>query len=408
MIARLEGERIVLPGIATAHSHAFQRALRGRTQRRASSKESFWSWRGLMYALASKLDPESIYALSRFAYAELALAGVTAVGEFHYVHHQPDGTPYDDRIALADAAVRAARDVGLRITLLRVLYHRAGPGRPAEEGQGRFCDADVERGLEDARAIAARFGGDPGVRVGVAPHSVRAVPREWTREAAAFARAEKMPIHMHVAEQRREIEQCVGEHGLRPVQLLEQDGVLDESFVAVHATHLTDDEARALGAARAFACICRTTERDLGDGLCDAAALVEAGARLCTGVDSHAVSDPFEEARAIELDDRSRAEARAVAGEAPLLLRAATRSGYEAIGLGDACDEDQVALDATDPALAGATATPDLLDDAVIFGATPRAVRDVNVGGRQIVADGELPGYGEIREAFERTLAALT
>jgi formiminoglutamate deiminase len=401
----MDGDRIVLPGLATAHSHAFQRALRGRTQRRTSESASFWSWRGLMYSLASQLDPERIYALSRFAYAELALAGVTAVGEFHYVHHQPDGTPYDDRIALADAVVRAARDVGLRITLLRVLYHRAGRGRPAEESQRRFCDPDVANGLDDARAIAARFAGDSGVRIGIAPHSVRAVPREWIREAAAFARAEEMPLHMHVAEQRREIEECVAEHGVRPVELLAEDGVLDDRFVAVHATHLIAEEARALGAARAFACICRTTERDLGDGLCNAADLVEAGGRLCTGVDSHAISDPFEEARAIELDDRSRAEARAVAAEASLLVRAATSWGYEAIGFAGACEEDRVTLDATDPALAGVAAS--LLDDAVIFAASPRAVRDVEVGGTRVVENGELAAYHAIRESYERTLRDL-
>ncbi len=405
-IARLEGERVVLPGLATAHSHAFQRALRGRTQRRASGGASFWSWRGLMYQLAAGLDPERIYHLSRFAYAELAMAGVTAVGEFHYVHHQPDGTPYDDRIALADAVVRAARDVGLRITLLRVLYHRAGPGLAAAPAQERFCDARVEDALEDADRVRGRFATDPCVEVGVAPHSVRAVPREWIREAASFARSRGMPLHMHVAEQRREVVECQGEHGLRPVQLLAEDGILDERFAAVHATHLLADEAQALGAARSFACICRTTERDLGDGLCDAAALVAAGARLCTGVDSHSVTDPFEEARAIELDDRSRAEARHVAAEAPSLLHAATEGGYAAIGMEGRSDADRVTLDARDPALSGLD--PSLVDDAVVFAAGPRAVRDVVVGGEAVVRDGVHRDYEEIREAWEKTLSELS
>jgi formiminoglutamate deiminase len=404
-VARLDGDRILLPGIATAHSHAFQRALRGRTQRRVSGSASFWSWRGLMYALAEELDPERIYALSRFTYAELALAGVTAVGEFHYVHHQGDGTPYDDRIVLADAVVRAARDVGLRITLLRVLYHRAGPGLAPEGAQRRFSDASPDDALADVEAIATRFRDDPAVTVGVAPHSVRAVPRHWLREAASFARARRMPLHMHVAEQRREIVECEGEHGLRPVQLLAEDGVLDASFVAVHATHLLADEARTLGAAASFACVCRTTERDLGDGLCDAAALVAAGTRLCTGADSHAICDPFEEARAIELDDRSREEARHVAAEAPALLRALTHDGYAALGIEPACGDDRVALSASDPSLAGAD--PTLLDDAVVFGAAPRAVTDTTVLGRPVVRDGELAGYEAIRQAWEGTLASM-
>jgi len=301
--------------------------------------------------------------------------------------------------------VRAARDVGLRITLLRVLYQRGGAGKAAEGAQRRFSDPDVDAALADVERIAERFRDDPCVSVGVAPHSVRAVPRAWLREAADFARGREVPLHAHVAEQRREVEECLAEHGLRPVQMLAEDGVLDGRFVAVHATHLEPDEARALGAARSFACICRTTERDLGDGLADVAALVSAGTRLCTGVDSHAVSDPFEEARAIELDDRSRAEARHVAAEAPALLRAASDEGYAAIGMDGTPAEDRVELAADDAALAGADDA--LLPDAVVFGASPRAVRDVTVGGRSVVRDGVLPDWAAIREAYERTLARV-
>ncbi len=402
---RRDGDKIILPGLATAHSHAFQRGLRGRTQRRAAEEGSFWSWRGLMYAFAEKLDPGSIYDLSRLAYAELALAGVTAIGEFHYVHHQADGTPYDDRIIMADAVVRAARDVGLRICLLRVLYNRAGKDRPAAGAQRRFSDGKVEDALEDVAAIAKRFKGDPGVTVGLAPHSIRAVPRAWIREAHDLAEDGDMPLHMHVAEQRRELDECVAEHGMPPVRVLAEDGVLTSRFVAVHATHLEDDEIRALGEAEAFACICRTTERDLGDGAVNAAALANAGVRLCTGVDSHAISDPFEEARAIELDDRTRAEGRVVAAEAPELLRAACENGYAAIGMEGAETLDRVALDASDAALLGAP--DDQLADAVIFAASPRTVCDVNVGGRSIVWDGEIPDWHDIRKSYEVALARL-
>jgi formiminoglutamate deiminase len=405
VIARFDGDRIVLPGIASAHSHAFQRALRGRTQRRETAEGSFWSWRGRMYALAETLGPEEIFAISRFAFVELARCGVTAVGEFHYLHHQPDGTPYADRLELADAVIRAARAAGLRITLLRVLYERAGAGRPPEGAQLRFCDPSADRALADVEALAARHAADPLVRVGIAPHSVRACRRETIRDAAALARARALPLHAHVAEQRREVRECLAEHDLRPVELLAEDGVLDARFVAVHATHLRPHEARLLGAARAFACLCRTTERDLGDGLPDVAALRAAGARLCTGADSHASSDPFEEARAIELDERTRAEARHVAANATELLAALSSEAYASIGWDGAHAQDEVHLDARDLALAGAD--PRLLDDAVIWGASPRAVREVRVAGRTIVAEGRHEAEDAARADFVRAISRL-
>jgi len=359
-----------------------------------------------MYELAGKLDPDSIYSISKFAYTELAMAGVTAVGEFHYVHHQPDGTPYDDRTILAEAVIRAARDVGIRIALLRVVYNRAGDGRAPEGVQRRFCDDSLDDALADVDLLSARFVDDQFVSVGIAPHSVRAVPRPWLAKAASFAREREMPFHMHVAEQRRELEECIAEHGAPPVRMLAEDGVLDHRFVAVHATHLEADEVAALGAAKAFVCICRTTERDLGDGLCDAAALVGAGARLCTGVDSHAISDPFEEARSIELDDRSRSEARHVVANADVLFDAASTTGYDAIGHGGRHTADRVVLDATDPALVGADDA--LLTDHVIFAATPRSVVEVCVGDDTIVEGGVHRDYDSIRVTYERVLGQLT
>jgi formimidoylglutamate deiminase len=411
VIARRHGDRIVLPGIASAHSHAFQRALRARTQRRTGAVGSFWSWRGLMYELASKLGPDDVYDLSLFAFVELALAGVTAVGEFHYLHHERDGSPYrGDRLVLADAVIRAARDAGLRITLLRVVYQRAGTRRPPEGAQVRFCDPRIEDALTDVDALASRHAADPLVRIGIAPHSVRAVTREGLRDAAAFARARAIPIHAHVAEQRREVRECLAEHGRRPVELLADDGILDARFVAVHATHLLAHEATLLGSAGSIACICRTTERDLGDGLPDIAALRSAGARLCIGADSHASSDPLEEARAIELDDRSRAEARHVAADATDLLRALGEDGYASIGFAGEHAADEVALDANDPALAGldpALSQGALLDDAVLWAASPRAVRDVRVAGRTIVENGAHPRADEARTRFDRALRRL-
>ncbi len=401
-VAARTPDGIVLPGLASAHSHAFQRALRGRTHRKSGS---FWSWRGLMYELAGKLTPEDVFDLSRFAFVELASAGVCAVGEFHYLHHQPDGTPYSRRIELADAAVRAALDAGVRITLLRVLYQRAGVGRALEAAQTRFVDARLEDALADVEALAKTYENDPRVRVGVAPHSVRAASIEWITEAHRFARERGMPFHMHVSEQRREVYECLAEHGRRPIELLCDGGVLDETFVAVHATHLAPNEVRALGDARSFVCLCRTTERDLGDGLAPTGELVRAGARLCFGADSHALSDPFEEARAAELDDRSRTEKRCSAAEASALLVASSAEGYAAIGMENRQSEDRVVLDPHAPELAGAADA--LLDDAVVFSASPRAVREVWVAGQRIVENGRHVRYDEARRAFEAALARL-
>ena len=406
-VVRRVGDELHLPGLASAHSHAFQRGLRGLTQRRSpAGMGDFWSWRGLMYHLAEQLSPEDVFRLSRFAFAELALSGVTAVGEFHYLHHQADGTPYADRLELADAVVRAARDVGLRITLLRVLYARAGAGRAPGGAQRRFSDLRVEDGLADVEALAARYAQDPCVAVGVAPHSVRAVPRAWLGEAARFASARALPLHAHVSEQRAELEECRAEHGMTPVRLLSEEGALSARFVAVHATHLEAGEAELMGGAHAFACICRTTERDLGDGLANVASMADCGLRICLGVDSHASSCPFEEARAVELDERTRAEGRVVAAEASALLRAATADGYAALGLDGREAEDEIVLDAHDPALAGAQ--PDTLDESVVFGAGARAVREVKVAGRDVVHEGQLVlDYQGAREAFEACLKKL-
>lgn len=372
-VARLRDGHIVLPGIATAHSHAFQRALRGRTQR-SSAQGSFWSWRALMYEYAESLTPERIYEMSRRAYRELFMHGVRAVGEFHYVHHQADGTPYEDRTLMAASVTRAARDEGLRVCLLRVIYERGGFEQPLDSVQKRFSDGRLDDALEDIEALQKRFAGDANVRIGVAPHSVRAVSAPWIREAHAFASQRKLPFHMHVAEQVREVEECMNEHnGKTPVTLLGELGVLDERFVAVHATHLSASEADLLGKSRSFACICRTTERDLGDGLPNIAKLRDGGARFCLGTDSHAISCPFEEARALELDERTRTQSRHAGLSATELLHASTYEGYEALGF-DASGADQAAvhLDATDIGLEGFD--PQQLDEAVVYGASRSAV----------------------------------
>jgi formimidoylglutamate deiminase len=399
---RREGAHLVMPGMATVHSHAFQRALRGRTQRRSTHATTFWSWRGLMFALAERLNPDDLFHIARFAFVELAMSGVTAVGEFHYIHHDQGGRPYADRVALAETMIQAAKEAGIRITLIRAAYLRAGYQQELAAGQERFCDADVADVLADVETLAGRYAGDPLVRIALAAHSIRAVPLTPLLTLAAYARARQMPFHMHIAEQRRELAECEREYGTTPVALLARHGVLDERFVGIHATHLSAPEIADLGRARAFIGLCRTTERDLGDGAPDLGALLGAGARLCFGVDSYAGSDAFEEVRAAELDMRVRAEARHVAAEAPALLAAATRTGYAAIGFADAWKKDVVRLHASDPAIAGADDT--LLADAVIFGATPRAVDRVTVAGQVIVENGRHVRYEEALAGFTQTM----
>lgn len=381
---RLDGDRLRVAGLVTAHSHAFQLALRGNTQRAPTETGTFWSWREAMYRLATSLTPESIATISARAFALLRRAGVTTVGEFHYVHHQPDGTPYAQRTLLGDTVVQAALDAGLRITLLRTAYARAGAGLAPEPGQRRFCDPDVDHVLRDLDDLRARWAHEPRVRIGVAPHSVRAVPAPWITALHAYARAHALPFHMHVAEVQGEVDACLGEHGRRPVELLSDLGVLDARFVAVHATNLTADEARILGAARAFACVCPTTERDLGDGLADLAALRGAGVRLCTGIDSHVVTDPLEELRALETHERLRLRRRVTfappEGRTPAqqLLVEGSVHGALACGWDAALQGDhttwplETTVDRAHPAIA---AVPDeALLDAWVFSAPSDAV----------------------------------
>lgn len=390
MLARSQDGTLRLPALATAHSHAFQRALRGRAQRplplgsgpatsAVSARDDFWTWRGQMYALAASLTPESIREASLVAFRELAHAGVRTVGEFHYVQHQADGTPYDQRTLLADVVIEAAREAGLRVALLRVAYHRAGPGRPADPGQLRFCDPSVDDVLRDVDALRSKWGQDPDVRIGLAPHSVRAVPPAWLAPLRAYADKHALPLHMHVAEQVREVEECVAETGRRPVELLAESGLLSERFVAVHATNLQPEEAKLLGAARAFACICATTERDLGDGLPDIGALRDAGARLCTGIDSHVVTDPIDDLRALETHERLRTRRRVTfqpSGTTPaeLLWKEGSLHGALACGFGDT--GGQIIVRREHPSLA--LVDDEFLLEAIVFGCGPSIVDRVD------------------------------
>ena len=380
---------LTLPGLANAHSHAFQRALRGRTH---AGTGSFWTWREQMYELAGALDPDACFALSRAAFGEMALAGITCVGEFHYLHHAPDGTPYDDPNAMGRAVLAAAQAAGLRITLLDACYLHGGIER--------FRDRDAGAWAERVEAIGER----PAARVGAAIHSVRAVDPEAAGVVAEWAR--ERPLHAHVSEQPKENQECLATHGRTPTGLLADAGALSERFTAVHATHLTDEDVALLGGTGVTACLCPTTERDLADGIGPARRLVDAGASLATGSDSQAVVDPFEEARAIELDERLASGKRGVHPAAEL-LRAATADGYAALGwpeggrleAGALADLTTVTLDGV--RLAGTR--PEEAVPSVVFAAAAGDVRDVMVGGRWVVREGEhlaLDVAAELRAAL--------
>jgi formimidoylglutamate deiminase len=328
---------LTLPAFTTAHSHAFQRALRGKTQRPGpATQDDFWTWREAMYRLVDGLTPESVEAIARAAFEELYRCGVRTVGEFHYVHHAPGGAPYEDPNELAHRVVRAALDSGLRITLLRSIYERAGFGRSLARGQDRFVDRSLDASLRAVEALQKAYANEPRVRIGLAPHSTRAVnPSSW-KEILGFAGAHAMPLHAHVAEQPREIDECLAETGKRPLEFLADEGAISSRFVVVHGTHLLEHEAAMLGQARSFVCMCPTTERDLGDGLPNLGALRSSGVRLCTGIDSHVVCDPFEDMRGLEVHERLRTRKRVAAARAghpaAELWASASTEGAEACG----------------------------------------------------------------------------
>lgn len=388
---RLAG--VTLPGLANAHSHAFHRALRGRTQ---VGTGSFWTWRQQMYAAAAGLDPDSYFQLARAVYGEMVLAGVTCVGEFHYLHHAPGGKPYTDANAMGVALIAAAADAGLRITLLDTCYLRGGFDTGGAGGgavelnavQQRFTDGDALSWATRASALDATVSATS--RIGAAAHSVRAVAPADIEVVAAWAASRQAPLHAHVSEQPAENERCLDVLGLTPVQLLAERGALGERFTAVHATHLTDGDIDLLGRSRCTACFCPTTERDLADGIGPALALRDAGAHLSLGSDSHAVIDLFEEARAVELNERLASLVRG-SHDAPSLLRAATVHGHSSLGWGDTgtiavgalADFVTVRLDT--PRLAGTMRDHAL--ESVVFTGSAGDVTHVVVAGRVVVAD---------------------
>ncbi|MCW3016220.1 MAG: formimidoylglutamate deiminase [Solirubrobacterales bacterium] len=377
---------LTLPGLANTHSHAFHRALRGRAQRGGGT---FWTWREEMYAVAARLTPDSYHALARATFAEMALAGIACVGEFHYVHHDTGGVRYTHENAMADALIAAAADAGIRITLLDTCYLTGGFDRALEGPQRRFGDGDATRWAERVGALATTT--PAHARVGAAIHSVRAVPAAQLATVAGWARDHEAPLHVHLSEQRAENAACQAAHGVTPTQLLHEHGALGPRSCAVHATHLADGDVKLLGSTATTVCLCATTERDLADGIGPARALADAGTPLSVGSDSHAMIDLLEEVRAVELDERLASERRGHFSAAHL-LRAATVDGHAALGWPQArglqagAPADLVTVGRDSVRLAGST--PATLLEAVVFAASTADVRDVVVSGRRIVADG--------------------
>jgi len=393
----------ILPGLVNVHSHAFQRVIRGRTERRTHDRDTFWTWRASMYHAANRVSPKAMYHVARMAFCEMALSGITTVGEFHYVHHDSGGVPYSDRNLLARQILHAADEIGLRIALLRTAYVRAGWQKPADPGQARFITPRSEDFISDTEAIRPCLG--PRASLGVAPHSVRAVPLDYLREVAAYARAHAFPMHMHVAEQPAEVEACIGEYGLRPVELLHRENILDRRFTAIHAIHITPQEAEYLG--RSYVCACPTSERNLGDGAVPADLLYNAGAGICFGSDSNVQIDILEDARLLEYDLRMNKLERVILSDGDGLARrlfdSATVSGATSLALNTGALEpgrqaDFLTVDLNDPSLAGAD--PGSLLDHIVVSLERTAIRNVWVDGVQIVHDGRHRLQDEIVEQF--------
>ena len=373
--------------MGNAHSHAFHRALRARTQR---DRGSFWTWRDLMYRAADRLDPDRYRQLARAVYAEMALAGITSVGEFHYLHHDADGRRYSDPNAMGHALIEAAADAGLRLTLLDTCYLSSAPdGTPLNEGpQQRFGDGSGADWAERVEALHQQARTNAGVIVGAALHSVRGVPVEHMPAVVEWADSHRPRCTCTRRSSGPRSSSASPHTGARPTAVLNDAGVLGPRTTAVHATHLTAEDIADLDDTATGVCFCPTTERDLGDGIGPAPALLDSGGLFSLGSDSHAVIDLFEEARAVELDERLAREKRGIIA-ASTLLHAATAGGQHALGWTDAgqlrvgARADFVAVDLNSVRTAGGDATV----ETVVFAASAADVTDVVVDGRVVVAD---------------------
>jgi formimidoylglutamate deiminase len=408
----------VLPGMANVHSHAFQRAMAGLAERRGHPTDDFWTWREAMYDLVARLEPEDVQAIAEFLYVEMLKHGYTAVAEFHYLHRDRRGKPYADAATLPDRIVAAARSSGIALTLLPVLYHYGGFGGYAlKGGQLRFASDAAGIGAL-VTELARRHEGLAHLRLGVAPHSVRAIDAMQLTDLVGIAARidESMPIHMHLSEQAREVAECKATHGVTPFEWVSGIVDVDRFWCFIHATHLTPREVEGAAKCDAVLGLCPTTEANLGDGIFDFPAWFSRAADWGIGGDSHVSVSPFEELRALEESQRLRLRVRNVASSegdpdvASNLWRGAAEGGARAIGqpmgtLAPGRRADFVVLDAGDPDFEG------LGDDdrlaVAMFAGTSNRVRDVFVAGRRVVEDGHHAREDEATDGYRSALRRL-
>jgi formimidoylglutamate deiminase len=401
-IVELHGKAL-LPGFVNPHSHSFQRLIRGRSESRAASGNDFWSWRGTMYHAANQLSPQDVYDVARMAFLEMVLAGTTTVGEFHYLHNAPDGTPYDDPNLLAKQVIAAAQSVGLRIVLLRTAYLRSGFDLPRDAGQNRFFES-IRAFLENSAALLRECSDASKVRVGIAPHSIRAVPLHDLKEIAAWNHSANLPLHMHISEQVAENDACVREYGVTPIELLNRERILSPGFTAVHAIHITPEEINMLADAKATICACPTTERNLGDGIFPADRVMAARVRVALGSDSQAQIDPLEDARELDYHLRLQQQKRSILDQsdrpmAQELVECATMHGAHSLGLPNeefkpGAFADFFTVDLNDASIAGHFAGN--LLPILVFSLNRSAIRDVVVNGEFILRDQKHELHNEI------------
>jgi formimidoylglutamate deiminase len=397
-----------LPAIANLHSHAFQRAMAGMAERQTDPADSFWTWRETMYRFATRFEPQTLQAVAAQLYAEMLEAGYTRVCEFHYLHHAPDGSAYSDATAMSDALIAAAQQTGIRLTLLPVLYMSGGfDQRPLSERQRRFGNT-VDSYLRLFSDLHARQGGDTGLRVGCALHSLRAVPPE-AMDAVLAALPGDARIHIHIAEQTAEVDECLAVRGARPVEWLLDNASVDARWTLVHATHLLQAEVQGIARSGATVAICPTTEANLGDGLFPLRDYLDAGGAWGIGSDSHISVSPVEELRWLEYGQRlfTRHRNIAVAGVAgsvgETLLQGVVSSAAQSTGFEDV--DDHVLLDADAPILAGANAGD--VVDRWIFSGNRSLVRDVVVDGTRVVVDGMHRDRDAIAAGYREAIARL-
>lgn len=396
---------IVIPGLANAHSHAFQRALAGHTEQRGpESKDNFWSWRSRMYELAGRIDAQSLLAVARQVYTEMVATGYTSVAEFHYLHNEPGDS--DPSPAMFEAIATAARDAGIRLTYVPILYERAGLNEAGPTVDQKRFALTVDKFLEHYKNAAEQSGGS--FQTGIGAHSLRAVTAESLKKIAAVAKRDGVPMHIHIAEQQREVEQCLDVMGARPVEWLLENFDVDESWCLVHATHVDEIELSAIAKCRAVVCLCPSTEANLGDGLFPLQRFLEEDGQIAIGSDSHVSINPFEELRWLEYGQRLVSQRRNVAAirraqTGRSLFESAVTGGAAACGHADGqlsigANADLMVLDDDSPMLAGHT-TRSLLD-ALVFSGFTLPIDRIMVNGEWQVTNGRHRNKEVAEEAY--------